>query len=90
MDATAITLCKENSIPVVVFSLLGEPDSITRLVCKGERIGTCVADNEGSCYADYTLAEPELEAEAEADADPSSLGKKEKTKAKKKSKKAVQ
>ncbi|XRB06893.1 uridylate kinase [Pycnococcus provasolii] len=53
MDATAVTLCKENNIPIVVFSLLGEPDSITRLVCRGERIGTCVGHKaEESCFVD--------------------------------------
>jgi uridylate kinase len=40
MDATAITLCMENTIPIVVFSL-SEPGNIKRAVL-GESIGTIV------------------------------------------------
>jgi uridylate kinase len=40
MDATAISLCKDNSLPIVVFNLNGK-DSIRRAVC-GEAIGTKV------------------------------------------------
>jgi uridylate kinase len=42
MDLTAISLCKDNRMPVVVFSLK-EPGNIRRAVC-GEDIGTLVAD----------------------------------------------
>ena len=38
MDATAIALCKDNSIPIVVFDLFG-PGNIARAVA-GEPIGT--------------------------------------------------
>lgn len=38
MDATAVSLCMENRIPIVVFDL-NEPGNIRRVVC-GERIGT--------------------------------------------------
>jgi uridylate kinase len=38
MDATAIALCKDNSIPIVVFDLFG-PGNIARAVT-GEPIGT--------------------------------------------------
>ena len=44
MDATAITLCRENDVPVVVFSLLQE-GNIER-VLMGEEIGTCVGETD--------------------------------------------
>lgn len=40
MDATAIALCKENELPIVVFDL-SEPGNISRAV-SGENIGTLV------------------------------------------------
>ena len=40
MDATAITLCMENNIPIRVFAL-NETDSIKRAVC-GDNIGTII------------------------------------------------
>ncbi|KAJ9561678.1 hypothetical protein OSB04_006838 [Centaurea solstitialis] len=44
MDLTAITLCQENNIPVVVFDL-GKPGNITKAI-KGERVGTLIG---GAC-----------------------------------------
>jgi len=41
MDATAISLCKENNLPIVVFDMLTR-NNIRRVVC-GEPIGTLVA-----------------------------------------------
>ncbi|MGQ4425536.1 UMP kinase [Streptomyces violaceoruber] len=41
-DATAVTLCHDNSLPIVVFELLKE-GNIARAV-KGEKIGTLVGD----------------------------------------------
>jgi uridylate kinase len=41
-DATAVTLCRDNSLPIVVFELLKE-GNIARAV-KGEKIGTLVGD----------------------------------------------
>ena len=38
MDATAVSLCMDNSIPIVVFNL-AEPGNIRRVIC-GEHIGT--------------------------------------------------
>jgi uridylate kinase len=38
MDSTAIALCKDNNIPIVVFDLFG-PSNIARAVA-GEPIGT--------------------------------------------------
>jgi uridylate kinase len=40
MDATAISLCMDNKLPIVVFSL-NEPGSIRRVVM-GEAVGTTV------------------------------------------------
>ena len=40
MDATAISLCRENNIPLVVFAM-SEPENIVKVV-KGEKIGTIV------------------------------------------------
>ncbi|KAJ7956994.1 putative Uridylate kinase [Quillaja saponaria] len=40
MDMTAITLCQENNIPVVVFNL-NKPGNISRAI-KGERVGTLI------------------------------------------------
>ena len=44
MDSTALSLCMENALPIVVFDL-SAPDSIVRAV-RGERIGTLVGSKE--------------------------------------------
>ena len=41
MDVTALTLCMENEMPIVVFDV-GEKDAIYRAVC-GDRIGSAVS-----------------------------------------------
>jgi uridylate kinase len=41
MDATAVSLCMENSLPIVVFNLNDE-GNLQRLL-KGENVGTIVA-----------------------------------------------
>jgi len=41
MDQTAVTLCKENAIPIVVFRM--EKDNISRLL-NGEKVGTMVKE----------------------------------------------
>ncbi|GAC1545241.1 MAG: hypothetical protein NVS2B4_22790 [Ramlibacter sp.] len=41
MDMTAITLCKENALPICVFDLM-TPGNIRRALC-GEGIGTLVS-----------------------------------------------
>jgi uridylate kinase len=41
-DATAVTLCRDNKLPILVFELLAE-GNIARAV-KGEKIGTLVSD----------------------------------------------
>ncbi|MCW2952251.1 MAG: uridylate kinase [Conexibacter sp.] len=40
MDSTALTLCMENKLPIVVFNM-GDEQNIDRIVC-GERVGTLV------------------------------------------------
>lgn len=40
MDSTAISLCRDNSIPLIVFAM-SEPGNIEKAV-KGEKIGTLV------------------------------------------------
>ena len=42
-DMTAITLCRDNKLPILVFELLAE-GNIARAV-KGEKIGTLVGDH---------------------------------------------
>lgn len=42
MDLTAATMCKDNHIPVMVFSL-EDPHNIVRAVC-GEDVGTIVKE----------------------------------------------
>ena len=43
MDSTAISLCKDNNIPLVVFAM-NDPKNIIRAV-KGEKIGTVVSND---------------------------------------------
>lgn len=40
IDSTAASLCKDNSLPLLVFDI-GDPDNIAKAVC-GEKIGTIV------------------------------------------------
>jgi len=42
MDSTAVSLCMDNKLPIVVFSL-DKPDSIKKIVL-GEKVGTIVED----------------------------------------------
>ena len=44
MDSTAISLCMDNNLPIIVFSML-EPGNIQRVV-RGEPIGTVVNGGE--------------------------------------------
>lgn len=44
MDSTAISLCKDNHLPIIVFNL-NEPDGIESII-KGEHRGTLVCDPE--------------------------------------------
>jgi uridylate kinase len=40
MDSTAITLCMDNSLPIIMFNLLGEGN--VRSILQGNPIGTVV------------------------------------------------
>jgi uridylate kinase len=44
MDSTALALCMENALPIIVFDL-SAPGSIVRAV-RGEKIGTLVGSQE--------------------------------------------
>jgi uridylate kinase len=46
MDATAVSLCMENDLPIIVFDL-NEPDNITR-VAVGEPVGTLISGAAGA------------------------------------------
>ena len=46
MDATATSLCMDNSIPIMIFNL-HEPGNIRRAVC-GEPIGTLITTEPSS------------------------------------------
>ena len=40
MDMTAFTLCKENSLPIIVFDM-NKPGNLARLM-DGEKVGTII------------------------------------------------
>ena len=44
MDSTAATMCKDNNIPILVFSI-DQPENIKKAIC-GEPIGTIVQEEE--------------------------------------------
>jgi len=41
MDSTAITLCMDNDLPIVVFDLMG--DDLIKRIISGETVGTLVS-----------------------------------------------
>ena len=45
LDATAVSLCMENDLPIIVFNL-HHPDNITR-VAVGEPVGTLISNHAG-------------------------------------------
>ena len=45
MDSTALTLCMENNLPIIVFDLFAS-GSIERII-KGERVGSLVSAKPG-------------------------------------------
>ncbi|HLH20973.1 MAG TPA: UMP kinase [Chloroflexota bacterium] len=45
MDSTALALCMDNGLPIIVFDLLN-PTNLTRIVC-GEQVGTLIAPSGG-------------------------------------------
>ena len=44
MDSTAAAMCRDNNIPILVFSI-EDPDNIYKAVC-GENVGTVVSNDE--------------------------------------------
>ena len=44
MDSTAITLCMDNELPIVVFDLMG--DNNLQSLLRGESVGTLVDDED--------------------------------------------
>jgi len=44
MDATALTVCMENGLPIYVFNMDDEAN-ISKIVC-GERVGTLVSSSD--------------------------------------------
>jgi uridylate kinase len=40
MDAAAISLCRDNGVPIAIFNLM-QPGNIRRVVC-GEKVGSVV------------------------------------------------
>jgi uridylate kinase len=46
MDSTAISLCMDNNLPIVVFNLKGEGN--IRRILKGKKVGTLVRGNNGA------------------------------------------
>jgi uridylate kinase len=49
LDAAAVSLCRENDLPIVVFDL-NEPDNITK-VARGDRVGTLISAHTGGATA---------------------------------------
>ena len=49
MDTTAVTLCMDNEIPIVVFDLF-KPGNLLRLL-EGASVGTLISPQEGLEYA---------------------------------------
>jgi uridylate kinase len=50
MDSTAFTLCRENSLPIVVFEM-NTPGNI-RAVVAGERVGTIIEEDNATRFAE--------------------------------------
>jgi uridylate kinase len=46
MDSTAVTLCMDNNLPIVVFNLRGKRN--IRKVVEGKKVGTIVRGNDGA------------------------------------------
>ena len=44
MDSTALSLCMENKLPIIVFDLFKEGNLVS--ILSGEKVGTLVADRE--------------------------------------------
>jgi len=46
MDSTAISLCMDNNLPIMVFNLRGKGN--IRKIIEGKRVGTLVRGNDGA------------------------------------------
>ena len=44
MDSTALSLCMENKLPIIVFDLFKQGNLVS--ILSGEKVGTLVADRE--------------------------------------------
>ena len=45
MDSTAVTLCRDNGLPIVVFALMGEGNVVRAI--RGEEVGTLITRLDG-------------------------------------------
>lgn len=48
MDTTAVSLCMDNGLPIVVFALMGEGNVVRAI--RGEKVGTLVSGKPGAAY----------------------------------------
>jgi uridylate kinase len=62
MDSTAVTLCMDNGLPIVVFALMGEGNVVRAI--RGEKVGTLVC-----CTGTADPRNPGTEADRQDDAD---------------------
>jgi uridylate kinase len=52
MDATAVSLCRDNGMPIVVFALMGEGNVVRAI--RGEQVGTLIWRQDREYGADHT------------------------------------
>jgi len=45
MDTTAVSLCMDNGLPIVVFALMGEGNVVRAI--RGEEVGTLICRRDG-------------------------------------------
>jgi uridylate kinase len=50
MDATAVTLCRDNGLPIVVFALMGKGNVVRAI--RGEKVGTLICRTSAAGLAD--------------------------------------
>ena len=50
MDATAVTLCRDNGLPIVVFALMGKGNVVRAI--RGEKVGTLICRTSAADLAD--------------------------------------
>ena len=59
MDSSAIALCKDNKIPIIVFNLR-QPGNMVRVI-RGEDVGTIISDDEKKTAFDGATLQPAAE-----------------------------